>query len=96
MVKPVLIAYWFKHDLLQQNRFKVEVLTSSDSIKKWNDGKIQIAAIHPASMRTWFESTSRWFNTRMVWTNLELGVISTNKCKAVQARTNRHSDYPSF
>lgn len=48
--KPVLIAYWFKHDLLRiQNRFKVEVLTSSDSIKKWNDGKIQIAAIHPAS-----------------------------------------------
>lgn len=48
--KPVLIAYWFKHDLLRiQNRFKVEVLTSSDSIKKWNGGKIQIAAIHPAS-----------------------------------------------
>ena len=48
--KPVLIAYWFKHDLLRiQNRFKVEVLTSSDSIKKWNKGKIQIAAIHPAS-----------------------------------------------
>src|SRR5699024_2863485 len=43
--KPVLIAYWFKHDLLRiQNRFKVEVLTSSDSIKKWNEGKIQIAA----------------------------------------------------
>lgn len=48
--KPVLIAYWFKHDLLRiQNRFKVEVLTSSDSIKKWNGRKIQIAAIHPAS-----------------------------------------------
>ncbi|MDW0113647.1 DEAD/DEAH box helicase [Sporosarcina saromensis] len=48
--KPVLIAYWFKHDLLRiQKRFKVEVLTSSDSIKKWNGGKIQIAAIHPAS-----------------------------------------------
>ncbi|MEI3609965.1 DEAD/DEAH box helicase [Pseudogracilibacillus sp. SO10305] len=48
--KPVLIAYWFKHDLLRiQNRFKVEILTSSDSIKKWNGRKIQIAAIHPAS-----------------------------------------------
>lgn len=48
--KPVLIAYWFKHDLLRiQNRFKVEVLTSNDSIKKWNEGEIQIAAIHPAS-----------------------------------------------
>lgn len=48
--KPVLIAYWFKHDLARiQNRFKVEVLSSSESIKKWNEGEIQIAAIHPAS-----------------------------------------------
>ncbi|MDY0410677.1 hypothetical protein RWD45_21750 [Virgibacillus soli] len=44
--KPVLIAYWFKHDLDRiQSRFKVEILTSSDSIKKWNEGKIQIAAL---------------------------------------------------
>ncbi|GAB2547160.1 DEAD/DEAH box helicase [Gracilibacillus alcaliphilus] len=48
--KPVLIAYWFKHDLQRiQSRFKVEILTSSESIKRWNEGKIQIAAIHPAS-----------------------------------------------
>lgn len=48
--KPVLIAYWFKHDLQRiQQRFKVEVLSSSESIKKWNDGKVSIAAIHPAS-----------------------------------------------
>lgn len=48
--KPVLIAYWFKHDLQRiQSRFKVEVLTSSESIKRWNEGEIQIAAIHPAS-----------------------------------------------
>jgi len=48
--KPVLIAYWFKHDLSRiQKRFKVEVLSSSDSIKKWNEGEIPIAVIHPAS-----------------------------------------------
>lgn len=49
--KPVLIAYWFKHDLSRiQKRFEVEVLSTSDSIKRWNDGEIPIAAIHPASV----------------------------------------------
>lgn len=48
--KPVLIAYWFKHDLSRiQKRFEVVVLSTSDSIKRWNDGEISIAAIHPAS-----------------------------------------------
>lgn len=48
--KPVLIAYWFKHDLARiQKRFEVEVLTSSDSIKRWNEGGIPVAVIHPAS-----------------------------------------------
>lgn len=48
--KPVLIAYWFKHDLSRiQKRFDVEVLSTSDSIKRWNDGEIPLAVIHPAS-----------------------------------------------
>ncbi len=48
--KPVLIAYWFKHDLARiQKRFEVEVLSSTDSIKKWNNGEIPVAVIHPAS-----------------------------------------------
>ena len=48
--KPVLIAYWFKHDLSRiQKRFEVEVLSTRDSIKRWNDGEIPIAVTHPAS-----------------------------------------------
>jgi len=48
--KPVLIAYWFKHDLSRiQERFKAVVLSTSDSIKRWNNGEIPVAAIHPAS-----------------------------------------------
>ena len=48
--KPVLIAYWFKHDLARiQKRFEVEMLSSTDSIKKWNNGEIPVAVIHPAS-----------------------------------------------
>lgn len=48
--KPVLIAYWFKHDLARiTERFKVETLDGSESIKRWNKGEIPVAVIHPAS-----------------------------------------------
>lgn len=48
--KPVLVAYWFKHDLTRiQKRFKVRELKSSQDIADWNAGQIAVAAIHPAS-----------------------------------------------
>jgi SNF2 family DNA or RNA helicase len=48
--KPVLIAYWFKHDLARiLERFPAEKLDSADSIKRWNKGDIPVAVIHPAS-----------------------------------------------
>jgi len=48
--KPVLVAYWFKHDLKRiLNRFPAEKLDSADSIKRWNEGEIPLAVIHPAS-----------------------------------------------
>ena len=48
--KPVLVAYWFKHDLARiQKRFKVRELKSSKDITDWNAGNIPIAVIHPAS-----------------------------------------------
>lgn len=48
--KPVLIAYWFKHDLERiSKRFKVIKLDSAESIRRWNNGKIPVAVIHPAS-----------------------------------------------
>lgn len=48
--KPVLIAYWFKHDLEKiTKRFKASQIKTSDDIKAWNNGDIPIALIHPAS-----------------------------------------------
>lgn len=48
--KPVLIAYWFKHDLERiQKRFAVEVLDEADSIRRWNQGLISVGVIHPAA-----------------------------------------------
>ena len=48
--KPVLVAYWYKHDLERiRDRFPVRQIQSSKDIEDWNDGKIPIAVIHPAS-----------------------------------------------
>lgn len=48
--KPVLIAYWFKHDLSRiLKRFPAEKLDTTESIKRWNAGEISVAVIHPAS-----------------------------------------------
>ena len=48
---PLLVAYWFQHDLWRmKERFPfLRVLRSSEDIRDWNAGQIQVAAIHPAS-----------------------------------------------
>lgn len=48
--KPILIAYWFKHDLVRmKERLSIREIRSSKDITDWNEGKIPVAAIHPAS-----------------------------------------------
>ncbi len=48
--KPLLIAYWFKHDLERiRKQFDVREIKSSEDISDWNSGKIPVALIHPAS-----------------------------------------------
>lgn len=48
--KPVLVAYWFNHDLERiKRRFKVREIKTSKDIKDWNNGEIEVAVIHPAS-----------------------------------------------
>ena len=53
--KPVLVAYWFKHDLIRiaerLKKLKVvwEKLDSDESIRKWNGKELQVGLIHPAS-----------------------------------------------
>lgn len=53
--KPVLVAYWFKHDLerIQKQLHKLHIpfalLDDSTSIARWNRGELPVALIHPAS-----------------------------------------------
>ena len=53
--KPLLVAYWFKHDLvriserLQKLHVPFSKLDSAESISNWNNGELSVALIHPAS-----------------------------------------------
>lgn len=53
--KPVLVAYWFRHDLeriterLRKLKIPFSRLDTSESIRRWNAGELPVALIHPAS-----------------------------------------------
>ena len=53
--RPVLVAYWFKHDLkriterLSKLGIVFQRLDKDESIRKWNAGELQVGLIHPAS-----------------------------------------------
>lgn len=48
--KPVLVAYWFKHDLSRiRERFTVREIRSAQDIEDWNAGRVPLAVIHPAA-----------------------------------------------
>lgn len=53
--KPILVAYWYKHDYdriikrLSEIGTAYQKLDTDASIRKWNEGKLLVALIHPAS-----------------------------------------------
>lgn len=48
--KPILIAYWFKHEMIRiKKRFDIREIKTEKDITDWNDKKIKIGLIHPAS-----------------------------------------------
>ena len=53
--KPLLVAYWFKHDYtrivqrLEKLGISYMKIDSNESITKWNNREIPVALIHPAS-----------------------------------------------
>ena len=53
--KPVLVAYWFKHDLerIEERLHKLYIpfsrMDTESSIRRWNAGTVPVGLIHPAS-----------------------------------------------
>lgn len=52
---PILLCYWFKHDLeriekrLQELKVTYSRIVTEDNIRNWNNGKYDVGLIHPAS-----------------------------------------------
>ncbi|HEQ6471801.1 DEAD/DEAH box helicase [Streptococcus pyogenes] len=52
--EPVLVAYWFKHDLaritgrLEKLKVTSRVLKAEEDIREWNKGNVPVGLIHPA------------------------------------------------
>ena len=52
---PVMVFYYFKHELkrikehLKKQKLEVRSLENEDDVRDWNDGKIDVLLLHPAS-----------------------------------------------
>lgn len=52
--EPVLVAYWFKHDLarimgrLEKLKVKSRVMKTEEDIHEWNKGNVPVGLLHPA------------------------------------------------
>lgn len=54
--KPVLVAYWFRHDRerieerLRSSGISYEGLEKDDAVRRWNRGEIPVGLLHPMSL----------------------------------------------
>lgn len=79
--KPVLIAYWFQHDLARiRERFTVREIKSSQDIADWNGGKIPVAVIHPASAGHGLNLQAG--GSTMIWFGLTWSLELYQQCNA--------------
>ncbi|MCW6662752.1 DEAD/DEAH box helicase [Aerococcaceae bacterium NML190073] len=79
--KPVLIAYWFQHDLERiRKRFNVREIKSSADIADWNDGRIPVAVIHPASAGHGLNLQAG--GSTMIWFGLTWSLELYQQCNA--------------
>jgi len=79
--KPVLIAYWYKHDrdrLLK--RFNAAVIDTPEDIDKWNAGEYPVAIIHPQSAGHGINIQAG--GCHMVWYSLTWSLEYYQQCNA--------------
>ncbi len=52
--EPVMVFYWFRHDYERLRRFfanyQPRTISSPEDISDWNEGRIRLLLVHPASM----------------------------------------------
>lgn len=89
--KPLLVAYWFKHDLERiRKRFEIREIKSSRDISEWNSGKIPVALIHPASAGHGLNLQSG--GSTLVWFGLTWSLELYQQTNARQWRQGQTAD----
>lgn len=79
--KPLLVAYWFQHDFARiKERFPVREIKTSKDIEDWNQGKIPLAVIHPASAGHGLNLQSG--GSTLVWFGLTWSLELYQQCNA--------------
>ena len=79
--KPLLVAYWFKHDLERiEKRFKATRLDNEKAFRAWNEGQIPVALIHPASAGHGLNLQSG--GSTLVWFGLTWSLELYEQCNA--------------
>ena len=92
--KPVMIVYWYKHDLARiRERIGAVGLDAAEDFRKWNTGEIPVAVIHPVSAGHGLNlqaggSTLIWFGLTMVF-----GTVPADERKTVAAGTEKYGSY---
>lgn len=82
--KPLLIAYWFKHDLVRiQKRFNVRKLQGHHRLERWENSSKRDP---PGFRRSWSEPSGGRFHTGVVRFDMEFGTVSANQCPTLAAR----------
>lgn len=94
--KPLLVAYWFRHDLerIMERLHKLKIpfsrLDSSESIRRWNAGELPVALIHPASAGHGLNLQSGGFT--LVWFGLTWSLELYQQTNARLWRQGQQSD----
>ena len=72
--KPLLVAYWYKssleriEEMLERKKISHAVISSQDSIQRWNRGELAVGLIHPASAGHGLNLQAG--GNHLVWSNL--------------------------
>ena len=94
--KPLLVAYWFQHDLeritkrLHKLKIPFSKLDTSESIRRWNAGELPVALIHPASAGHGLNLQSGGFT--IVWFGLTWSLELYQQTNARLWRQGQESD----
>lgn len=101
--KPVLVAYWFKHDRtrITERLGKLGIvhqeIKSAQSIKNWNSRKIAGRIDTSRKCRSRIKFTDRRKFSCLVWTYLEFGTLSADQCEIMatgaEIRNCHHTAY---